>query len=236
MSFQLKYKRALLKLSGEALAGPDGKGLDHNMVNEIAGAVKSVVDEGGQIAIVIGGGNIIRGASQADMDRENADYMGMLATLINSLGLCEGFKRANVKARVMSAIPMDRVCDPYYIRNAKKHLEDGEVVILGGGTGVPYFTTDTNASLRACELKCDCVLKATKVDGVYSADPVKDPTAVKYDKISYDEVLAKELKVMDSTAISMCMDNNIPLIVFDITQKENIIKSLQGDNVGTIVS
>lgn len=230
------YKRVLLKLSGEALAGADGKGLDSGLVSRIAGEVKQAVDSGVQIAIVIGGGNIIRGAAQDSMNRENADYMGMLATMINSMGLAEGFRTAGVKARVMSAIPMERICDPYYIRDAKIHLESGEVVILGGGTGAPYFTTDTTATLRACELNCDCVMKATKVDGVYDFDPVKNPQAKRFDSISYTEALDRGLKVMDTTAVSMAMDNNIPLIVFNVFKKNNIADVLNGKGIYSVVS
>lgn len=226
-----KYKRVLLKLSGEALAGADGKGLDNDLVVQIATEVKNAVDCGTEVAIVIGGGNIIRGASQDNMNRENADYMGMLATLINSMGLCEGFKQVGLKARVMSSIPMDRICDPYYIRDAKKHLSNGEVVILGGGTGAPYFTTDTTATLRACELNCDCVMKATKVDGVYDSDPAKNAQAKRFNSISYSEALSLGLKVMDATAVSMAMDNNIPLIVFNVFKKNNIADVLQGKGV-----
>lgn len=231
-----KYKRVLLKLSGEALANPDGHGLNQELISQIANEVKKAADAGVQVAIVIGGGNIIRGASQDSMERENADYMGMLATMINSMGLCEGFKNANVAARVMSAIPMDRICDPYYIRRAKQHLENGEVVILGGGTGAPYFTTDTTATLRAAELGCDCVLKATKVDGIYDDDPMKNPNAHRFDEISYVETLERGLKVMDSTAVSMAMENNIPLIVFNVFEKDNIYNVLQGQGRATVVS
>lgn len=231
-----KFKRVLLKLSGEALAGSDGIGHDQELMKNIAMEVKSLVDDGVQVAIVNGGGNIIRGASQENMKRENADYMGMLATVINAMALCEAFENAGLKSRVMSSVPMERVCDSYIIRNAKKHLEDGEVIILGGGTGVPYFTTDTNASLRACELGCDCVIKATKVDGVYDSDPVKNPDAKRFDEISFEEVLSKGLRVMDLTAISMCMDNKIPVVVFNMSEDGNIKKVLQGEKIGTIVS
>ncbi len=230
-----KYQRVLLKLSGEALANKDGHGLDQNLVQEIVDEVKSINNAGVQVAIVIGGGNIIRGASQDNMNRENADYMGMLATMINSMALCEGFKNAGVAARVMSAIPMERICDPYHIRYAKKYLNNGEVVILGGGTGAPFFTTDTTAVLRACELNCDCVLKATKVDGVYDDDPVKNPNAKRYDQISYSEALEKGLKVMDLSAISMALDNNIPLIVFNLFEKNNIKNVVEGNKIGTLV-
>lgn len=231
-----KYNRVLLKLSGEALAGNDGHGLDQQLVDEIANEVKKIADGGVEVAIVIGGGNIIRGAQQEGMNRENADYMGMLATIINSMGLAEGFRKVGLSARVMSAIPIDRVCDPYHIRDAKRHLKNGEIVILGGGTGAPYFTTDTTATLRASELNCDCVLKATKVDGVYDDDPMKNPDAKRFEKISYAETLERGLAVMDQTAVSMAQTNNIPVIVFNIFDKDSVLKVLKGESVGTVVS
>lgn len=229
MAFQ--YKRVLFKLSGEAIDNPE-------LLKDIAEEIKELTQSGIQIAIVVGGGNIIRGgvASQSgELDRVNADYMGMLATVINAMALQEKFTNFGIKARAMSAVPVDRVCDNYLIRDARRHLEEGEVVILGGGTGVPFFTTDTNASLKACELNCDVVLKATKVDGVYDSDPVKNPDAKKFDHIKFEEVLSKGLRVMDLTAISMCMDNNIPLIVFNMGQRGNLTKVLQGLPIGTKV-
>ena len=227
----MKYKRVLFKLSGEAIDDP-------KLLDEIAMQVKSVTKSGAQVAIVVGGGNIIRGgvASQdGKLDRSVEDYMGMLATVINALALTEAFKKQGIKARTMSAVPMERVCDTYKIREARKHLENGEVVILGGGTGVPFFTTDTNASLKACELQCDAVLKATKVDGVYDSDPIDNPDAKKFDTISFEDVLARELRVMDLTAISMCMDNNIPVIVFNMNKSGNLKKVLSGEKIGTKV-
>lgn len=231
-----KYKRVLLKLSGEALANEDGHGLDPNLVENLGKEVKSIVDDGIQVAIVIGGGNIIRGANQDKMDRCYADYMGMLATIINSMGLAEGFKNVGLKAKAVSSIPMERVCDTYLIRNARKSLEESEVLILGGGTSSPFFTTDSCGALRACELKCDVMLKATKVDGVYDSDPVKNHNAKRYDSISYEEVLEKNLGVMDMTAISLCMENDVPIIVFNIFEKGNIKKALCGEEVGTLVN
>lgn len=234
-----KYKRVLLKLSGEALANKDGKGLNYDLIHEIAAQISTLQQGGCEVAIVIGGGNIIRGMSASkggEIDRANADYMGMLATVINAMGLVEGLRQSGLQARVMSSVPMERVCDTYLIRDARRHLSNGEVVVLGGGTGVPYFTTDTNASLRACELNCDCILKATKVDGVYDSDPEKNENAKRFDSITYEEVLQRELRVMDLTAISMCMDNNIPVIVFDISNPSNIIGVLQGEKIGTTVS
>lgn len=231
-----KYKRVLLKLSGEALACSDGNGLDHSLIKNLGNEIKKAVNNGVQIAIVVGGGNIIRGANQKDIDRVNADYMGMLATVINAMGLAEGFKNIGLDAKAVSSIPMERVCDTYIIRDVRKCLNNGQVVILGGGTSSPYFTTDTNASLRACELQCDCLLKATKVDGVYDSDPANNNDAKRYETISYDEVLEKGLRVMDWTAISMCMENKIPLVVFDISAQGNIEKVLQGKNVGTLVN
>ena len=185
-----KYKRVLLKLSGEALAGANGAGYDFNLISSIANELKEILNDGVEVAVVIGGGNIMRGGSQDKMERYNADYMGMLATVINAMALSDGFNKNGLAARVMSAVPMERVCDTYLIREARKHLQNGEVVILGGGTGVPFFTTDTNASLRACELACDCVIKATKVDGVYDSDPVKNPDAKRFDTIKFEEVLS----------------------------------------------
>lgn len=236
---EYKYKRIVLKLSGEALAGKDGHGYDAELISDIAKEIKGLTDDGIQIVIIVGGGNIIRGGTASNngqMNRSNADYMGMLATVINAMALQEGFRSNGLRARAMSAVEMERVCDTYYVRRAEECLNNGEIIICGGGTINPFFTTDTNASLRACELNCDCVLKATKVDGVYDSDPVKNPEAKKFDNISYNEVLAKGLRVMDLTSISMCMDNNIPVIVFNMSTSGNIKKALQGKNVGTLVS
>ena len=232
-----KYKRVLLKLSGEALAGEKGYGIDPQIVDSMAQQIKEIVDDGVQVAVVIGGGNIFRGlsASAKGMDRAQGDYMGMLATVMNALALQDGFERNGMSTRVLSAITMQEVCEPFIRRRALRHMDKGRVIILAGGTGNPFFTTDTTASLRACELDCECLLKATKVDGVYDSDPVKNPDAKRYDRISYKDVLAQGLKVMDSTAISMCMDNNMPMIVFDMGVPGNIARVLCGENIGTVI-
>jgi len=231
------YKRVLLKLSGEALGGEQGYGIDPNTITTIAREVKQVVELGVQLSLVIGGGNIFRGlaASSKGMDRASADYMGMLATMINSLALQDALEKVGVDTRVQSAIAMAEVAEPYIRRRAIRHLEKGRVVIFGAGTGNPYFTTDTAASLRAMEIGADVILKGTKVDGVYSADPKKDPTAVKYETLSYLEVLRKGLQVMDATAISLCMDNSLPIIVFDVTTDGNVVRVVCGDRIGTLV-
>jgi len=231
------YKRVLLKLSGEALGGEQGYGIDPNTITTIAREVKQVVELGVQLSIVIGGGNIFRGlaASSKGMDRASADYMGMLATMINSLALQDALEKAGVDTRVQSAIAMAEVAEPYIRRRAIRHLEKGRVVIFGAGTGNPYFTTDTAASLRAMEIGADVILKGTKVDGVYSADPNKDPSATKFEKLSYLEVLRKGLQVMDATAISLCMDNSLPIIVFDVTTDGNVVRVVCGDRIGTLV-
>ena len=231
------YKRVLLKLSGEALGGEQGYGIDPNTITTIAREVKQVVELGVQLSIVIGGGNIFRGlaASSKGMDRASADYMGMLATMINSLALQDALEKAGVDTRVQSAIAMAEVAEPYIRRRAIRHLEKGRVVIFGAGTGNPYFTTDTAASLRAMEIGADVILKGTKGDGVYSADPNKDPHATKYETLSYLEVLRKGLQVMDATAISLCMDNSLPIIVFDVTTDGNVVRVVCGDRIGTLV-
>ncbi|WP_298435495.1 UMP kinase [Geobacter sp.] len=231
------YKRVLLKLSGEALAGEQGYGIDPSIITAIASEIKEVVATGAELALVIGGGNIFRGlaASSKGMDRASADYMGMLATMINSLAMQDALEKIGVDTRVQSAIAMQEVAEPYIRRRAIRHLEKGRIVIFGAGTGNPYFTTDTAASLRAMEIGADVILKGTKVDGVYSADPKKDPTAVKYPTLTYLEVLKKGLQVMDATATSLCMDNNLPIIVFDITSYGNIKKVVCGEEIGTIV-
>ncbi len=231
------YTRVLLKLSGESLAGEQGYGIDPLVLKAIAGEIKEVVDKGVQLALVIGGGNIFRGlaASSKGMDRSSADYMGMLATVINSLAMQDALEKLGVSTRVQSAIAMQEVAEPYIRRRAMRHLEKGRVVIFGAGTGNPYFTTDTAASLRAMEINAQVILKGTKVDGVYTADPKKDPTATKISKLSYIDVLKKGLQVMDATAISLCMDNNLPIIVFDLTTEGNIRKVIAGDEIGTIV-
>jgi len=231
------YKRVLLKLSGEALAGDQGYGIEPRTITAIAAEIKEVVTAGAQLALVIGGGNIFRGlaASSKGMDRASADYMGMLATMINSLAMQDALEKIGVDTRVQSAIAMQEVAEPYIRRRAMRHLEKGRVVIFGAGTGNPYFTTDTAASLRAMEIGADVILKGTKVDGVYSADPKKDPTALKYPRLTYLEVLKKGLQVMDATATSLCMDNNLPIIVFDITTYGNIKKVVCGEEIGTVV-
>ena len=231
------YKKVLLKLSGEALGGEQGYGIDPNTITTIAREVKRVVELGVQLSLVIGGGNIFRGlaASSKGMDRASADYMGMLATMINSLALQDALEKVGVDTRVQSAIAMAEVAEPYIRRRAIRHLEKGRVVIFGAGTGNPYFTTDTAASLRAMEIGADVILKGTKVDGVYSADPNKDPNATKYESLSYIEVLKKGLEVMDATAISLCMDNSLPIIVFDVTTDGNVVRVVSGDRIGTLV-
>lgn len=231
------YKRVLLKLSGEALAGEQGYGIDPITITTIAQEVKEVVECGVQLALVIGGGNIFRGlaASSKGMDRASADYMGMLATMINSLAMQDALENIGVYTRVQSAIAMQEVAEPYIRRRAIRHLEKRRVVIFGAGTGNPYFTTDTAASLRAMEIGADVILKGTKVDGVYSSDPKKDPNAVKFSSLSYIEVLRKGLQVMDATATSLCMDNNLPIIVFDVTTNGNVKKVVCGEEIGTIV-
>jgi uridylate kinase len=227
----------LLKLSGEALAGDQGYGIDPGTLTAIAREVREVVDLGVQLALVIGGGNIFRGvaASSKGMDRASADYMGMLATVINSLAMQDALENQGVFTRVQSAIAMQEVAEPYIRRRAMRHLEKGRVVIFAAGTGNPYFTTDTAASLRAMEIGADVILKGTKVDGVYTADPKKDPAAVKYDRLTYIDVLGKGLQVMDATATSLCMDNNLPIIVFDITTPGNVKRVIMGEKIGTIV-
>jgi len=231
------YKRILLKLSGEALAGQQGYGIDPDVIRGIAKEVKEVTELGVQVALVIGGGNIFRGISAASMgmDRASADYMGMLATVMNSLAMQDALEKCGVITRVQSAIDMQTVAEPYIRRRAVRHLEKGRVVIFGAGTGNPFFTTDTAASLRAIEIGAEVILKATKVDGVYTADPAKDETAVKYKTLNYLDVLKMGLQVMDSTATSLCMDNNLPIIVFDLTTEGNIQKVVCGEPIGTIV-
>ncbi len=231
------YSKILLKLSGEALAGDNGYGIDPEIITGIAGEIRDVVALGVQISLVIGGGNIFRGlaASSAGMDRASADYMGMLATVMNSLALQDALETVGVKTRVQSAIEMREIAEPYIRRRAVRHLEKGRVVIFAAGTGNPYFTTDTAASLRAMEIGAEVILKATKVDGIYNADPAKDPSAVKFDSLTYLDVLQKGLQVMDATATSLCMDNDLPIVVFNMTQPGNIVKVLMGESIGTVV-
>ncbi len=232
-----KYRRILLKLSGEALAGGQGYGIDPDVISGIAAEIKEVVELGVQVALVIGGGNIFRGVAAASkgMDRASADYMGMLATVMNSLAMQDALEAQGAKTRVQSAIEMQEVAEPYIRRRAVRHLEKGRVVIFAAGTGNPYFTTDTAASLRAMEIGAEVILKATKVDGVYSSDPFKNKDAVKYPSLTYLEVLKQGLQVMDATATSLCMDNNLPMIIFDLTSRGNIHKVVMGEEIGTIV-
>src|SRR5687768_15368753 len=232
------YKRVLLKLSGEALMGEQQFGVDPVVANRIALDVGAIQSLGVETAIVIGGGNIFRGlaASARGMDRATADYMGMLATVINALALQDALEQHDVVTRVVTAIEMRAVAEPFIRRRAIRHLEKGRVVISAAGTGNPYFTTDTAAALRAMEIKAEVILKGTKVDGIYSADPMKDPNATKYTTISYLQVLERQLKVMDATAISLCMDNNLPIVVFNLRQAGTISRVVQGDPIGTTVS
>ena len=234
---QPKYKRVILKLSGEALAGEVGFGLEGDVLNSMALQVKDLVEAGVEVAIVVGGGNIWRGVAGAKrgIDRATADYMGMLATAINALALQDAMEAEGLETRVMTAIEMREVAEPYIKRKAIRHLEKGRVVIFGAGTGNPYFSTDTAAALRAAEMGVDAILMAKKVDGVYSDDPRTNPDAIKYDTLRYLDVLSQGLKVMDSTAISLCMDNNIPLIVFDMMTPGNMKRAAMGENIGTYV-
>ncbi|MEG1750408.1 MAG: UMP kinase [Raoultibacter sp.] len=237
MNHDYKYKRVLLKLSGEALMGDTGYGIDPKVVEDLAVQIKDIVHDGVELAITVGGGNIFRGmaGSAEGMDRAQADYIGMLATCMNALALQDAFERHDIVTRVMSAIEMRQVAEPYIRRRAVRHLEKGIVVIFAAGTGNPYFTTDTTAALRACEIDAECLMKATKVDGVYDSDPKLNPNAKKFDEISYMDVLSQELHVMDSTATSLCMDNHMPMLVFDLTVPGNISRVLRGENVGTTV-
>ncbi len=237
MSGEYKYDRVLLKLSGEALAGDLGYGIDPKVIDRLAEEIAEIVQDGVQLAIVIGGGNIFRGlaGSAEGMDRAQADYIGMLATVMNALALQDSFERRGVFSRVQSAITMQEVSEPYIRRRAIRHLEKGRIVILAAGTGNPYFTTDTTAALRACELDVDCLMKATKVDGVYDCDPQVNDNAKRFDRISYMDVLNRGLEIMDATATSLCMDNDVTMIVFNLTEKGNIKRALRGEDVGTTV-
>ena len=233
------YKRILLKLSGEALQGSSEHGIDVDTCVSFANQIKDVWQMGVQLALVVGGGNIFRGGVETKrfgLDRSVADYMGMLATVLNGLALQNALEQVGVPTRVMTAIEIKEVAEPYIVRRAMRHLEKGRVVIFVAGTGNPFFTTDTAAALRASEIKAEIIMKATKVDGVYSADPFKDKNAKKYDKLKFIEVLNQDLKVMDSTAISMCMDNSLPILVFNLNQTGNIKKAALGEAIGTIVS
>lgn len=231
----LKYKRVLLKLSGEALAGEAKSGLDVNVLDNICNQIKKLVELGVQVGIVVGGGNFWRGKYGSKMERTTSDYMGMLATAMNGLALQDTLESKGIYTRLETAIEMREIAEPYIKRKALKHLEKGRVVIFGCGTGNPYFTTDTAAALRAAETGAEVILLAKTIDGVYSADPKLDPTAVKYDEISYLDILNQDLKVMDSTATSLCRDNQIPLIVFGIDKPENMVRIVQGEKIGTIV-
>ncbi|MBQ9057600.1 MAG: UMP kinase [Atopobiaceae bacterium] len=232
-----KYKRVLLKLSGEALMGDQGYGLDTKMLDSIARVIKPIVNDGVEVGIVVGGGNIFRGLSGAakGMDRAQGDYMGMLATIINAMALQDAFEHAGMECRVMTAISMPEIAEPYIRRRAMAHLSRGVVCIFAAGTGNPYFTTDTGAALRACEIGAECLMKATNVDGIYDMDPRTHPEAQKFDRISYQEVLVRGLEVMDSTATALCADNNLPIIVFDIHQENVLSQALRGEAVGTVV-
>ena len=236
---QPKYKRVLLKLSGEALIGTERTGDPFNpkIIEQYANEIKEVVALGVEVAIVIGGGNIYRGMNEADsgIERAHGDYMGMLATVINAMAIQAMLEKIGVYTRLQSAINMEQIAEPYIRRKALRHLEKGRVVIFGAGTGNPYFTTDTAGSLRAIEMKADVILKGTRVDGVYDSDPEKNPNAVKFDKISFQDCIAKNLKVMDMTAFTLCMENKLPIIVFDMNQPGNLMKLVKGEAVGTLV-
>lgn len=233
----MKYKRILLKLSGESLMGNKQFGIDNNRLSDYADEIKEICDLGIEVAIVIGGGNIFRGvqAEEGGMDRTHGDYMGMLATMINSMALQAALEAKGLETRLQSAIEMKEIAEPYIRRRAVRHLERGRVVIFGAGTGNPYFTTDSAASLRAIEIEADVILKGTRVDGIYTADPEKDPAATKYDNITFEDAYSKGLKVMDMTAFTLCMENDLPIIVFDMDTVGNLKKLISGEKVGTIV-
>ncbi len=234
----MKYKRILLKLSGEALMGDQSYGIDIDRVAQYARDIKAVHDQGMEIAIVIGGGNIYRGlsAEKAGMDRVQADYMGMLATVINSMALQDALEKVEIKTRLLTAIKMEQICEPFIRRRAIRHLEKGRVVIFGAGVGSPYFTTDTAASLRAIEINADVVLKGTRVDGIYSSDPLKDADAVRFDEVTFQDVFDKGLNVMDMTAFTLCQENKLPIIVFDMNKPGNFNKLVNGERIGTLVT
>src|SRR4051812_19610391 len=233
----MKYKRILLKLSGEALMGDKGFGIDQPRLLEYAQEIKMVSEMGCQLAIVIGGGNIFRGiqAEKGGMDRVHGDYMGMLATVINSMAIQSALEGLGINTRLQSAIRMEQICEPFIRRKAVRHLEKGRVVIFGAGTGNPYFTTDTAATLRAIEIEANVILKGTRVDGIYSADPEKDKSATRYEHVSFDEVYDKGLQVMDMTAFTLCKENNLPIIVFDMNKTGNLMNIVKGEKVGTLV-
>lgn len=234
----MQYKRILLKLSGEALMGDKQFGIDNNRISQYATQIKEIVDLGVEVAIVIGGGNIFRGvqAEEGGMDRTHGDYMGMLATMINAMALQSALEAQDIKTRLQSAIEMKEIAEPYIRRKAVRHLEKGRVVIFGAGTGNPFFTTDSAASLRAIEIEADVILKGTRVDGIYTADPEKDASAVKFDNISFDDVYAKGLNVMDLTAFTLCKENDLPIVVFDMNTPGNLRKLIEGEQVGTLVN
>ena len=234
----MPYKRILLKVSGEVLMGDTPFGIDMSTVAAVAQDVKQIAEAGVELCLVIGGGNIFRGLASAakGMDRANADYMGMLATVMNALAMQDALERIGVSTRVQSAIPMPTVCEPLIRRRAERHLEKGRVVIFAAGTGNPFFTTDSGAALRAAEMKCDALFKGTSVDGVYTADPKKVPTATRYDRLTYHDVLAKDLKVMDASAISLMRENAIPIVVFSIRERGNLMKVLKGEGVHTVIA
>ena len=233
-----RYKRILLKLSGEALMGDKNFGMDSTVIGQYAQDIKDILELGVQVAVVIGGGNIYRGMNEAEtgIERAHGDYMGMLATVINGMALQAGLEKIGVYTRLLSAIKMEQIAEPYIRRRAIRHLEKGRVVIFGAGTGNPYFTTDTAGSLRAIEINADVILKGTRVDGIYTADPEKDPTATKYHSISFQDCLSKNLRVMDMTAFTLCMENNLPIIVFDMNSMGNLKRVVTGEKVGTIVN
>ena len=233
-----RYKKILLKMSGEVLMGDALFGIDTKTIEAVAADIKEVVDAGVELCLVVGGGNIFRGVSLAGkgMDRASADYMGMLATVMNALALQGALEKAGVDTRVQSAIPMDAVCEPYIRRRAQRHIEKGRVVIFAAGLGAPFFTTDTPAALRTAEMGCDALFKGTSVDGVYTADPKKDPSARRYETLSYQDVLAQDLRVMDASAIALMRDNNIPIVVFSIRERGNFMKVLQGEGVFTTIA
>ena len=233
-----KYKRILLKVSGESLAGPEGYGIDPLRAEDVARRVQNIVDLGIEVAIVIGAGNLWRGKLGLDrgMDRATADYMGMLATVMNAMALMDAMERAEIVTRVMSAVAMQAVAEPYIRRRAIRHLEKGRVVIFGAGTGNPFFSTDTAAALRAVEISADVLIKATKVDGVYDSDPMKNPDAKRFDRLTYIETLNRRLEVMDSTAITLCMDNHMPILVLNLWDENALHKALNGNSVGTLVA
>jgi uridylate kinase len=233
----MKYKRVLVKLSGEALMGDKQFGIDSSRIAQYAEDIKEITQLGCEVAIVIGGGNIFRGvqAEAGGMDRAQGDYMGMLATMINSMALQAALEKAGVYSRLQSAIKMEEIAEPFIRRRAIRHLEKGRVVIFGAGTGNPYFTTDTAASLRAIEIQAEVILKGTRVDGIYTADPEKDPSATKYETLSFTEAYEKKLNVMDMTAFTLCQENQLPIIVFDMNSPKNLLKVVQGENIGTLV-